>query len=267
MPDDGSGNYTRVSGSAYTNGTTADGPELDAEMNDIAAALTNRLLRSGAGAMTGALNMGGNGINNLGVLDVTTNASAAAFRAGNGTSALPSYQFTDATNTGFYAPATYWISFVTNGSRALTIDNSQRVGVKTNTPLDPLHVTGDARIQNTTTPALKFYAGTTAIGDVSGTGTTLTVKGNTSTSEVRLSASDKQGVRVIGRGTQADTLIGSPSMSTTSTNGHAYIPAVSGAPTGVPTGSTGHGAIQIDTANNRLYVYVSGAWRYASLSV
>lgn len=59
MSRDGSGNYTRVPGSAYTNGTTANGAELDAEINDIATALTQSLAKDGQTVPTANLPMGG----------------------------------------------------------------------------------------------------------------------------------------------------------------------------------------------------------------
>lgn len=59
MSFDGSGTYNRVPGSAYTNGTTNDGSELDAEMNDLATALSLCLPRDGQAAATGNLPMGG----------------------------------------------------------------------------------------------------------------------------------------------------------------------------------------------------------------
>lgn len=59
MSRDGSGNYTRVPGSAYTNGTIADGAELDAEINDIATALTQSIAKDGQTVPTANLPMGG----------------------------------------------------------------------------------------------------------------------------------------------------------------------------------------------------------------
>ena len=59
MSRDGNGNYTRVPGSGYPNGTTADGPEVDAEMNDIATALTQSLSKDGQTVPTANLPMGG----------------------------------------------------------------------------------------------------------------------------------------------------------------------------------------------------------------
>lgn len=59
MSRDGNGNYTRVPGSGYPNGTTADGPEVDAEMDDIATALTQSLSKDGQTVPTANLPMGG----------------------------------------------------------------------------------------------------------------------------------------------------------------------------------------------------------------
>jgi len=59
MSRDGNGKYTRVPGSGYPNGTTADGPEVDAEMDDIATALTQSLSKDGQTVPTANLPMGG----------------------------------------------------------------------------------------------------------------------------------------------------------------------------------------------------------------
>ena len=59
MSRDGNGNYSRVPGSGYPNGTTADGPEVDAEMDDIATALTQSMSKDGQTVPTANLPMGG----------------------------------------------------------------------------------------------------------------------------------------------------------------------------------------------------------------
>lgn len=59
MSRDGNGNYNRVPGSSYPNGTIADGPEIDAEMADIATALTQSLSKDGQTVATANLPMGG----------------------------------------------------------------------------------------------------------------------------------------------------------------------------------------------------------------
>lgn len=66
MPRNGSGTYNRVPGSAYTNGTVNDGSELDAEMNDIATALTASLTADGQKPLAANLAMAGFKLTGLG---------------------------------------------------------------------------------------------------------------------------------------------------------------------------------------------------------
>jgi hypothetical protein len=49
-------------------------------------------------------------------------------------------------------------------------------------------------------------------------------------------------------------------LATTATDGFLYIPTCAGLPTGVPTAVTGKVPIVADTTNNKLYVYLGGAW-------
>jgi len=57
--------------------------------------------------------------------------------------------------------------------------------------------------------------------------------------------------------------IGTAALATTATDGFLYVPTCAGVPTGTPTSITGLAPIVIDTTNNRLYFYASGAWRNA----
>lgn len=51
-------------------------------------------------------------------------------------------------------------------------------------------------------------------------------------------------------------------LATTATAGHLYIPAMAGTPTGVPaTPPAGRAPIVVDTTNNEMYFYSTGAWR------
>ena len=54
--------------------------------------------------------------------------------------------------------------------------------------------------------------------------------------------------------------VGVASIATTATDGFLYIPACAGAPTGTPTAKTGLAPMVVDSTNNKLYVYVGGAW-------
>lgn len=54
--------------------------------------------------------------------------------------------------------------------------------------------------------------------------------------------------------------LGTASLATTATNGFPYIPTCAGTPTGTPTAITGYAPMVVDSTNNKLYVYVGGAW-------
>ena len=54
---------------------------------------------------------------------------------------------------------------------------------------------------------------------------------------------------------------GLPSLATTATDGFFYIPTCNGTPTGTPTTITGFAPMVVDDVNNKLYVYIGGAWQ------
>lgn len=55
--------------------------------------------------------------------------------------------------------------------------------------------------------------------------------------------------------------VGVASRATNATDGFAYIPTCAGIPTGTPTAITGFAPMVVDATNNKLYVYVGGAWQ------
>jgi hypothetical protein len=61
--------------------------------------------------------------------------------------------------------------------------------------------------------------------------------------------------------TAGNIALGTQALATNATNGFVYIPTCAGAPTGTPTTFTGLAPMVVDSANNKLYVYISGAWR------
>lgn len=60
--------------------------------------------------------------------------------------------------------------------------------------------------------------------------------------------------------------IGSPAPATNATTGHGYIPVTSGTPTGTPAAITGYVPIVADSGGTKLWVYVGGSWKYATLT-
>lgn len=77
MPTDGSGNYSLPDGSIVTTGTTATAASQNTPNNDIAAALTARLMANGAKTWTGNQNAGGYKVTNLAA--ATTNGDAVRY--------------------------------------------------------------------------------------------------------------------------------------------------------------------------------------------
>lgn len=51
--------------------------------------------------------------------------------------------------------------------------------------------------------------------------------------------------------------------ATNMTDGFIYVPAAAGPPSGTPTAISGHAPLYVDTTNNKLYFYSTGAWRDA----
>jgi len=49
-------------------------------------------------------------------------------------------------------------------------------------------------------------------------------------------------------------------VATNATDGFLYIPTCAGTPTGTPTTQTGAAPLVVDSSNNKLYVFVGGAW-------
>ncbi len=58
---------------------------------------------------------------------------------------------------------------------------------------------------------------------------------------------------------------GSAALATDATDGFLYVPSMAGSPTGTPATKPGLLPIVIDSTNNRLLFYSSGAWRAVGL--
>ena len=67
--------------------------------------------------------------------------------------------------------------------------------------------------------------------------------------------------RTLGATQAPGKLIGQSAPTTTATTGFPYIPVMSGPPTGTPTAVTGFCPIVLDSTNNKLWVYINGAWK------
>lgn len=55
-------------------------------------------------------------------------------------------------------------------------------------------------------------------------------------------------------------ILGNAALATTATDGFLYVAACAGVPTGAPTAVTGRVPVVVDSTNNKMYIYSSGAW-------
>lgn len=60
-----------------------------------------------------------------------------------------------------------------------------------------------------------------------------------------------------------NVIVNEAAIATNATNGFLYVPTCAGVPTGTPASYTGRAPIVVDSTDNRLYFYSSGAWRNA----
>lgn len=160
MGFDGNGNYTRTNGAlsgstlwqqrAAQANPIISATEHDAEMNDVATALTDCVKANGSKAATGNQPMGG--FKHTGVGDATANdqyvtlgqantlypATAALtnstvqFDSVAGTAASPGYVSGDDTDTGVFSPAANTWAVSTGGTERLRVDSSGAVLIGTN---------------------------------------------------------------------------------------------------------------------------------------
>lgn len=99
MPFDSSGNYSLPSGYEAENGQTIQPSQHNTPLEDIRSALSSALLRSGVASMTGA------------------------FKAADGTAALPGISFNTQTGTGLYKTAG-GLSIAVNGAQVVEITSA-----------------------------------------------------------------------------------------------------------------------------------------------
>ena len=107
MPFDGSGNFSRVHDwtDDRDNGIKIQASRMDAEFDDMASAFNQVFFRNGLVAMSGALDMGDNDLDNI----------------KSGTAAAPSINFNDDTNTGLFLEGAGSLGFSVNGDEVLRL--------------------------------------------------------------------------------------------------------------------------------------------------
>ena len=79
-----------------------------------------------------------------------------------------------------------------------------------------------------------------------------------------LVANNLIGIAILATG---DVMAGMGSQSTTATKGFFQVPTTAGTPTGIPaTVIAGHAPMQVDTTGEKIWEYVNGTWKYATLT-
>jgi hypothetical protein len=122
---------------------------------------------------------------------------ASSIQFSTGSASSPTISFTGDTNTGIYSPGADQVAISTNGTGRLFVDASGNVGIGTNGPISPLH------ISNSTNPKVyleKPGQDALELGIESGVapyiacGTNLTFRSGGSTERMRLDSSGRLGL-------------------------------------------------------------------------
>lgn len=209
---------------------------------------TSLIFQPGSGTSSGCIHLAPNGAANWGLL--ACYATNSQVRIGsNG-----SFGFTS-------GPTTASLDVILTRSAAATL---QLGAANAASPVAQTVQFQSSTSTNNTGADATFIASRSAGSGASGKiifkgGVTGASSGTTNTSVAALT---------ITSGTTNNTNVGYPSVvvgagaavATNATDGFLYIPTCAGTPTGTPTTQTGAAPLVVDSSNNKLYVYVGGAW-------
>ena len=157
----------------------------------------------------------------------------------------------------FYGNQSGFTGYVFSGAdgERMRINASGNVGIGTSSPGTRLQVRDAAAPSGFSSTAVRVSRdnyGADFIGYIDqgvGYGAIIsTVDNGTPTERMRIDSS-------------GNVSVGSGALATNATNGFLYIPTCAGTPTGTPTAKTGLAPMVVDSTNNKLYVYIGGAWQ------
>lgn len=274
MSRNGSGTYSLPSGNPVVGGTTITSTWANTTLNDIKDALTDSLDRTGKGAMTAALKLVSSGTVGAPSLTISGDTDSGLFpaaavvgppaiAAGLGIS-KDATEIIRWTQTYTYFAVPLIKATMTNAAGVeggLRVQNVSSADPTVFTLLPPGTGQDPAtilRLHNVNTP--DSSNGIRAELSLGSAGLSILADALTAGSS---SPSMFAAVRDAG-GTQrrgwtitslGDLMIGTTGLTTASTQGHAFIQRVSGAPVGTPTTINGFAPIVYDDVNKKIWVY------------
>lgn len=150
------------------------------------------------------------------------------------------------------------LSFGVNNATKMAIASNGDVGINGDVVSNLFYV--DASVDEvgigTTTPTARLHIIPSGASEVG-----LLVNNGTSTGNI--ATFQDNGTAAFQITDNSNIVVGSAALATTATDTFLYITSCPGAPTGVPTSFTGRVPLVVDSTNNKLYFYSTGAWRDA----